>query len=190
MATRAKARRSTPRRRTVAVAQRSSKTHRATPGRSAEKMKLKTIPFADLKPKSTGINSYAKALRYIASLSDYERLRIVRYTSQNFDLDRMRTLLKKLGNPQEKFKSVHVAGTKGKGSTCAMVAAMLQASGYKVGLYTSPHLVDIRERIQINGEMIPTVDFARLVRQVEPIVARSKPTPSYFDVLTAIAFKY
>jgi hypothetical protein len=57
-------------------------------------MKLKTIPFADLKPKSTGINSYAKALRYVASLSDYERLRIVRYNSQNFDLDRMRTLLK------------------------------------------------------------------------------------------------
>jgi dihydrofolate synthase/folylpolyglutamate synthase len=102
----------------------------------------------------------------------------------------MRTLLKKLGNPQDQYKTVHVAGTKGKGSTCAMVAAMLQASGYKVGLYSSPHLVDIRERIQINGEMIPTADFARLVRLVEPIISKSKPTPSYFDVLTAIAFKY
>mgnify|MGYP006159769801 CR=1 FL=1 len=77
MATRAKARRSTSRRRTVAIAQRSSKTHRATPGRTAEKMKLKTIPFADLKPKSTGINSYAKALRFLSSLNDFERLRIV-----------------------------------------------------------------------------------------------------------------
>ena len=74
----------------------------------------------------------------------------------HFDLDRMRTLLRKLGNPQDQFKAVHVAGTKGKGSTCAMVAAMLGASGYKVGLYTSPHLVDIRERVQINGVMIPT----------------------------------
>src|SRR5438093_1463531 len=102
----------------------------------------------------------------------------------------MRLLLKRLGNPQAHFKTVHVAGTKGKGSTCAMVAAMLQASGYKVGLYTSPHLVDIRERIQISGAMIPPADFARMVRLVEPIVARLKPTPTYFDVLTAMAFKY
>src|ERR1700743_3363163 len=81
-----------------------------------------------------GINGYSKALRFLSSLSDYERLRIVRYNSQNFDLDRMRSLLKKLGNPHEQFKSVHVAGTKGKGSTCAMVASMLQANNYKVGL--------------------------------------------------------
>lgn len=134
--------------------------------------------------------SYGKALRFLATLSDYERLRIVRYTPQNFDLDRMRTLLKKLGNPHEKFRSVHVAGTKGKGSTCAMTAAMLQANNYKVGLYTSPHLIDIRERIRINGEMISQADFARLVRLVEPLVAKSRPTPTYFDVLTAVAFKY
>src|SRR5689334_22271812 len=61
----------------------------------------------------TGGNSYAKALRYLASLNDFERLRIVRYNSQNFDLDRMRALLKKLGNPHDAFKSVHIAGTKG-----------------------------------------------------------------------------
>jgi hypothetical protein len=78
--------------------------------------------------------------------ADYERLRIVRYTSQNFDLERMRALLKRMGNPHDQFRTVHVAGTKGKGSTCAMIASMLQACGYTVGLYTSPHLVDLRER--------------------------------------------
>ncbi len=129
-------------------------------------------------------------MRFLSSLADYERLRIVRYNSQNFDLDRMRLLLKKLGNPQDSFRSVHVAGTKGKGSTCAMIASMLQACGYKVGLYTSPHLIDIRERIQINGHMISHADFARLIRQVEPIANRMRPMPSYFDVLTAVAFKY
>lgn len=114
----------------------------------------------------------------------------MRYNSQNFDLDRMRNLLKRLGNPHEQFKSVHVAGTKGKGSTCAMTASMLQACGYKVGLYTSPHLIDIRERIQVNGEMIPQADFARLVKQIEPLMARIKPMPTFFDVLTAIAFAW
>jgi dihydrofolate synthase/folylpolyglutamate synthase len=131
-----------------------------------------------------------KALRFLATLTDHERLRIVRYNTSTFDLDRMRTLLKKLGNPHEQFKSVHVAGTKGKGSTCAMTASMLQCSGYKVGLYTSPHLVDIRERIQINGTMIPQSDLARLIRMVEPIVSRMKSLPTFFDVFTAIAFKY
>jgi dihydrofolate synthase/folylpolyglutamate synthase len=148
---------------------------------------------AESKPNPStpnGINGYSKALRFLATLSDYERLRIVRYNSTNFDLDRMRLLLKKLGNPHEQFKSVHVAGTKGKGSTCAMIASMLQASNLKVGLYTSPHLTDIRERICINGEMISQADFARCIREVEPIVARMKPTPTYFDVLTAVAFKY
>lgn len=136
------------------------------------------------------MSSYAKALRFLATLSDYERLRIVRYTPQNFDLDRMRALLKKLGNPHEQFRSIHVAGTKGKGSTCAMISSMLIANNYKVGLYTSPHLTDIRERIQINGEMISQADFGRLMKVVEPLVAKQKPTPTYFDVLTAVAFKY
>src|SRR5207248_4951408 len=122
-----------------------------------------------------GINGFTKALRFLSSLLDFERLRIVRYNTQNFDLDRMRLLLKKLGNPQDSFKSVHVAGTKGKGSTCAMIASMLEASGYKVGLYTSPHLTDVRERIQVNGEMIAQSEFARIVKLVELIAERMQP---------------
>ncbi len=185
MAIRSKARKSTARRRTPVV----HPTRRAASSQNRGHDTRKVSLAPELKP-ATGISTFTRALRYLGGLSDYERLRIVRYTSQNFDLERMRALLKKLGNPQDQFKSVHIAGTKGKGSTCAMIAAMLQASGYKVGLYTSPHLVDIRERICVGGAMIPTADFARLVRLVEPMVARIKPTPTYFDVLTAIAFKY
>src|SRR5438094_6161758 len=162
MAIRAKAARTSKRRTVVARAR------RPRPGLSnARKNRL----IQELKPQG-GINTFSRALRYLAGLSDYERLRIVRYTSQNFDLERMRLLLKRLGNPQAQFKTVHVAGTKGKGSTCAMVACMLQANGYKVGLYTSPHLIDVRERIQINGDMIQQAEFARLVKQIEPIIKR------------------
>src|SRR5580765_6039640 len=188
MPTRSKGKSSTPRRRTVAVASKHA------PGRHGRRGGIDGHHLHRVKPtvhaKVHTVSPYTKAIRFLATLSDYERMRIVRYTSQNFDLDRMRTLLRKLGNPQDHFRSVHVAGTKGKGSTCSMVAAMLTACGYKVGLYTSPHLIDVRERIQINGHMIPTADFARLVSTVEPLVARVKPTPTYFDVLTAIAFKY
>src|SRR3954449_169175 len=188
MGIRAKAKRSAPRRRTVAVAVKNARPNRSVVVRGTKIRKI--TPFAEPKKPVSGVNSYAKALRFLAQLSDYEHLRIVRYTSQNFDLDRMRTLLRKLNNPHEKFRSVHVAGTKGKGSTCAMIASMLEANGYKVAVYSSPHLNDIRERIQINGEMISHADFARLVKQIEPIVNRSRPMPTYFDVLTAIAFQY
>src|SRR3954452_9064690 len=179
MPMRAKNRRTTTRRRTVAVAQK---------GRSHAVRKV--INFTPEHRPTPGVTTFSKAMRFLATLADYERLRIVRYNSQNFDLERMRLLLKKLGNPHEQFRSVHVAGTKGKGSTCAMIASMLQACGYKVGVYTSPHLVDIRERIQINGEMISHAEFARLIKGIEPMIARMKPTPTYFDVLTAAAFKY
>lgn len=188
MAIRTKERQSSSRRRTPALAtrevrSRTGRAEHASPSRKA-------VAYPQAKPAPNGINSYSKALRFVGSLADFERQRIVRYNSQNFDLDRMRTLLKKLGNPQDQFRSVHVAGTKGKGSTCAMVASMVEAAGYKVGLYTSPHLIDIRERFQINGHMISTADFARVVRTIEPIVARMRPTPTCFDVLTAMAFKW
>lgn len=205
MGIRSKARSTTTKRRTVAVAARPSGA--AKPRRNGTVTKVRpsirtvarqgsasptpapaTPPAVALPPPPPP--GYAKALRYLASLTDHERLRIVRYNTQNFDLERMRNLLRKISNPHEHFRSVHIAGTKGKGSTCAMIAGMLRANGYKVGLYTSPHLLDVRERICINGEMISQADFTRLVKMIEPIVARAKPTPTYFDVLTAIAFKH
>jgi len=196
----AKSSRVAPRRKNTVVAaqpQKNPHAYRATKAaRDARKPGTKSASAVEAKVAAVvsqhapGGSGYTKAVKFLETLTDYERLRIVRYTSQNFDLERMRWLLKKLGNPQDQFKSVHVAGTKGKGSTCAMISNMLQANSLKVGLYTSPHLVDIRERIVVNGEMISTADFARLVRLVEPIIAKAKPVPTFFDVLTAVAFKY
>jgi dihydrofolate synthase/folylpolyglutamate synthase len=156
----------------VAVA---TKPARSTNGARRSGARTGKARFAKSSATPSSANTYARAVRFINTLTDYERLRIVRYNTHNFDLDRMRTLLRKLGNPQEHFRSVHIAGTKGKGSTCAMVASMLQACGYRVGVYTSPHLVDLRERIQVDGRMISHADFARLVRNIEPIIAHSRP---------------
>src|SRR5471030_3058854 len=177
MATQTKARRSTSRRRTAVLSSRARKSVKSV----RSNRPAKSAGFIEAKPVHHGVSNFTKSVRFLNTLSDFERLRIVRYTSQNFDLDRMRTLLKKLGNPQDQFRSVHIAGTKGKGSTCAMVDVMLRANGYKVGSYSSPHLIDIRERIQINGQMISHADFARIVRMIEPIIARSRPVPTYFD---------
>jgi len=96
-----------------------------------------------------------------------------------------------LGNPHRAYKTVHVAGTKGKGSTASMLAAMLRGCGLKVGLYTSPHLIDIRERIMVNGQMISEAGFARTVAAVAAVTKRAKVLdPTYFEIMTAAAFKH
>ncbi len=134
---------------------------------------------------------YTKAVNFLMSHTDYEKMRVVRYNTTTFSLDRMRTLLKHLGNPHTKFKSVHVAGTKGKGSTCHMLAAMLQSGGVKTGLYTSPHILDMRERIRINGELITHSEMVEYVRRVEPVLRKmASNRPTFFEIFTAICFCY
>jgi dihydrofolate synthase/folylpolyglutamate synthase len=93
-----------------------------------------------------------------------------------------------LGNPQEHLRVIHIAGTNGKGSTSHLIAAALQAEGYKVGLYTSPHLVDFRERIRINGEMIPEEEVVRWVAAHKGILDEIRP--SFFETTMAMAFDY
>jgi dihydrofolate synthase/folylpolyglutamate synthase len=121
--------------------------------------------------------------------TDYEQMLRVRYNRDTFSLDRMRLLLKKLKNPQEKLRTVHIAGTKGKGSTATMLAEMVRACGYKVGLYTSPHVCDIRERIVVDGEKIGQAALARLICRAEPHIEKmASDKPTFFEIFTALAF--
>ncbi|WP_262247046.1 bifunctional folylpolyglutamate synthase/dihydrofolate synthase [Parapedobacter soli] len=104
------------------------------------------------------------------------------------DLTNTYRLCEALGNPHERFKSVHIAGTNGKGSTSHMLAAALQQTGYKIGLYTSPHLLDFRERIRVNGSMIPRTWVAEFVDSQQSLIETIKP--SFFEVTVAMAFAY
>ena len=115
---------------------------------------------------------------------------------RKFELEHMRTLMAALGNAERKFKPILVAGTNGKGSTASTLASILARAGYKVGLYTSPHLSRVNERIQVNGVTIPDEDFATLFNRVEEIATtlvrggRLPGLPSFFETVTAIAFLY
>src|SRR5262249_25523918 len=110
------------------------------------------------------------ALSFLLRRINYERTSSVPYLSSEFKLDRMRRLMGLLGDPQSGIKAIHSAGTKGKGSTAAMMAAVLEAAGYRAGLYTSPHLERIEERVVVSGEPCPPDDFIRLAQQVQPAV--------------------
>jgi len=116
--------------------------------------------------------------------------------SHKFDLAYVRELLTAMGNPERRFPSVLIAGTNGKGSTAATLASILHAAGYKTGLYSSPHLVSINERIRVNGEAIADVEFSEIHARVEQVaqdlLRRQKLPwhPSFFEMLTAMAFEY
>lgn len=132
---------------------------------------------------------YHDALRYLYSLVDYEKRRIERYTPEEFRLDRVVHFLERLGNPQNAYPKLHVAGTKGKGSVSAMLASVAQAGGKRVGLYTSPHLHTYRERMQIDGEPISRQQMADLIEELQPVI-ESVPDLTIFEVTTSLAFLY
>ena len=104
-------------------------------------------------------------------------------------LETMKALMARLGMPQTKYRVLHIAGTNGKGSTAAMTAAILQAAGYRVGLYTSPHLVEFRERIRVNGEMISESQVAELTEQLQTL-CQPDLSPTFFEYTTAMAFQH
>ncbi|MGD2166229.1 MAG: folylpolyglutamate synthase/dihydrofolate synthase family protein, partial [Anaerolineae bacterium] len=130
---------------------------------------------------------YIDAIAYLHSLTDYETKRVSRYTPEAFDLSRIERLLTAVGNPEQSFRSVHVAGTKGKGSTSAMIESCLRNAGYRTALYTSPHLHTFRERIRVAGEKIERQEVAALVEELRPLV-ESMPGITTFEVITALGF--
>ena len=121
--------------------------------------------------------NYESALEYIHA---------VQWAGHKPGLERTRTLLAALGDPHKRLRFVHVAGTNGKGSTCAMLASCLRAAGYKVGLYTSPFINRFNERIQINGQQIPDEELVRLVERIRPAADAMADTPTEFELITAI----
>jgi dihydrofolate synthase/folylpolyglutamate synthase len=129
---------------------------------------------------------YIQTLDYLfTKLPMYSRIGAAAFKE---DLTNTIALCKALDNPQTKFKSVHIAGTNGKGSTSHMLAAILQIAGYKTGLYTSPHLKDFRERIKINGEMITEPFVIDFVSRIKPLITIIEP--SFFEITVAMAFDY
>ncbi|MBE6914617.1 MAG: bifunctional folylpolyglutamate synthase/dihydrofolate synthase, partial [Ruminococcaceae bacterium] len=122
-----------------------------------------------------------QAVRYIEEYT---------WSTTRLGLDRTRELLHKLGDPQKKLKFIHVAGSNGKGSTCAMLERIMRAAGYRTGLYVSPYIQDFCERMQVNGENIPGNVLAEITERVRSIADAMEDHPSQFELVTAIAMEY
>ncbi|OHB56417.1 MAG: hypothetical protein A2173_06025 [Planctomycetes bacterium RBG_13_44_8b] len=147
--------------------------------------------LATVKPKKA-FRSYSEAISYLFNKTDYEKQENLRYNVTTFSLDRMKKLLSFVGNPHKKIQSVHIAGTKGKGSTATMLAKMLEANGYTVGLYTSPHLIHLHERIMVNSQMITEQQMTDLLNRIYAPVEKLSKTdpPTFFEIMTALAFMH
>ena len=128
-------------------------------------------------------DSYRKAIEFLYSL---------RWFGAELGLEKTFKLAELSGNPQNKLRFIHVAGTNGKGSTCAMLESIYRAAGLRVGLYTSPHLVSFRERIQVNRELVGEGDVARLVNEIQPLLKNfsQEHQPTFFEVVTVMALCY
>ncbi|MFC1780945.1 bifunctional folylpolyglutamate synthase/dihydrofolate synthase [Planctomycetota bacterium] len=156
------------------------------------KKRAKKVSSKVTKVKSKkAFRSYKQAIGYLFAKTDYEKQENLRYNITTFSLDRMSKLLSLLGNPHDKIRTVHIAGTKGKGSTATMLARMLEANDYKVGLYTSPHVLNLHERIAVNSEMITEQEMRDLINRIyAPVEKMSKNPPTFFEIMTALSFMF
>jgi len=142
-----------------------------------------------------GLVTYHDAMAFLNDRINYERAAAQKMFARGVKLDRMRELLALLGNPQETIPVVHIAGTKGKGSTAVMAAGILTASGYRTGLFTSPHVSVFEERMRVDGVCPSAEECVELVREVAAAVAvldgqDAALSPTYFEIATAMAWLY
>ena len=146
--------------------------------------------------RDSGFRSYQEAVDFLSQGPDLERLTPDnRHPLPSFNLERVERLLAHAGSPQEGPKVVHVAGTKGKGSTASMIARFLEEAGCRVGLFTSPHLIHLEERIKINGDTIPKEEVCRLLGRLKDYVEGERKrdindSPTFFEILTALGLMY
>ncbi|MDB5335674.1 MAG: FolC bifunctional protein [Planctomycetaceae bacterium] len=141
------------------------------------------------------LSTYQQALEFLYNRINYERVQSSAYSAGDFKLNRMRGLLETIGNPQERIPAVHIAGTKGKGSTAVMIASILQAAGYRVGLFTSPHISKFEERMTVNGIQPSETEIVALVNELlEPVGQLDQElggmSPTYFEITTAMAWQF
>ncbi len=166
-----------------------AKTTNKTTKKRTKKRSSKVVSVRSKRP----LNNYRQALAYLFEKTDYEKEERVRYNVTTFSLERMEKLLSQLGDPHAKVSMVHIAGTKGKGSTATMLARMLESNGYTVGLYTSPHLVHLHERIVVDSEMITESEMLGLMNRIHPVVeklSKANDAPTFFEIMTALAFMH
>ena len=143
----------------------------------------------------TQLSTYQQALEFLFNRINYERVQSSAYSAGDFKLNRMRGLLESIGNPQERIPAVHIAGTKGKGSTAVMIASILQAAGYRVGLFTSPHISKFEERMTVNGIQPSETEIVALVNELLGPVGQLDQelggmSPTYFEITTAMAWQF
>jgi len=139
--------------------------------------------------------NYSQAEKYLDSFVNYEQIPGISYAQPGYSLMHVEELLKRMGDPQLAARTIHISGTKGKGSVAAMIAQVLSDSGYKTGLYTSPHLHTLRERISVDGSLISEAEFAAAMAEVKPFIESMKHDTAfrqltYFEALTVLVFAY